>query len=77
MFPDSVHFPFSILDFEGDRKIIPMGTPVCQVIPFKRDEWESEVLPLEPFLKEKATFSVLRIIGRSYKRQFWHKKTYN
>lgn len=76
-FPDSVHFPFSILNFEGDRKIISMGTPICQVIPFKRDEWQSEILPLEPYLKEKATFSVLRMIGRSYKRQFWHKKSYN
>jgi len=76
-FPDAVHFPFSILNFEGDRKIIPMGTPICQVFPFKRDEWQSEVLPLEPYLKEKATFSILKVIGRSYKRQFWHKKTYN
>jgi hypothetical protein len=70
-FPDAVHFPFSILNFEGDR------TPICQVFPFKRDEWQSEVLPLEPYLKEKATFSILKVIGRSYKRQFWHKKTYN
>jgi len=39
--PVSVNFPFFIKkDFEG---IIPMGTPIAQVIPFKRDDWVSEV----------------------------------
>jgi hypothetical protein len=34
-----VHFPFVLNDptFEG---IIPAGTPIAQVIPFKRDSWE-------------------------------------
>lgn len=36
-----VHFPFVLKDtnFEG---LIPAGTPIAQVIPFKRDEWEIE-----------------------------------
>jgi hypothetical protein len=39
--PVSVNFPFFLRkDFEG---ILEMGTPIMQVIPFKRDEWSSEV----------------------------------
>jgi hypothetical protein len=40
--PISVNFPFFIKkDFEG---IIPMGTPLVQIIPFKRDDWKSETI---------------------------------
>ncbi len=39
--PISVNFPFFIRkDFEG---ILPMGTPIVQVIPFKRDSWKHVV----------------------------------
>jgi hypothetical protein len=38
--PQAVNFPFFIKkDFTG---VIPMGTPLMQVIPFKREDWESE-----------------------------------
>jgi len=38
--PQAINFPFFIRkDFEG---IIPTGTPIVQVIPFKRDNWEHE-----------------------------------
>jgi hypothetical protein len=40
--PISVNFPFFIRkDFEG---MIPMGTPIMQIIPFKRDSWSHQVL---------------------------------
>jgi len=40
--PVSINFPFFIRkDFEG---IIPMGTPIMQIIPFKREEWQHEVI---------------------------------
>lgn len=77
VFPDSVHFPFQILNFQGERIIVPAGTPVCQILPFKRDSWDSKVLEFEEGKKQKAIFQVLRYMTRSYKRQFWHKKSYN
>jgi|688.fasta_scaffold355859_2 hypothetical protein len=76
-FPDSVHFPFQILNFEGERTIVPAGTPICQIFPFKRDSWESDILEFEEGKKQKAVFKILSFINRSYKRQFWHKKSYN
>lgn len=77
IFPDSVHFPFQILDFEGERIIVDAGTPICQIFPFKRDNWDSKVLEFEEGKKQKAVSKVLKFISRSYKRQFWHKKSYN
>jgi hypothetical protein len=39
-YTDGVNFPFTLtnLDFEG---VIPAGTPMAQVIPFKRDSWKT------------------------------------
>ena len=40
--PITINFPFFIRkDFEG---LIPAGTPVIQIIPFKREEWVSSVV---------------------------------
>lgn len=38
--PSPILFPFFIRkDFEGT---IPMGTPIAQIVPFKRDDWKSK-----------------------------------
>jgi hypothetical protein len=43
---DTYHAPVNIVfvlkdkNFEG---LVPAGTPICQVIPFKRDAWEMEI----------------------------------
>jgi hypothetical protein len=40
--PVPVNFPFLMVDkWEG---IIELGTPICQVIPFRRTEWHSSVV---------------------------------
>ena len=38
-YTNPINFPFTMnnIDFEG---LIPAGTPIAQVIPFKRDEWK-------------------------------------
>lgn len=39
--PIPINFPFFLKDgFEG---MIEMGTPIMQIIPFKRDDWKSEI----------------------------------
>lgn len=61
-------------DFEG---VLEQGTPIAQIFPFKRDNWESELLP--PFSEEeqaKENFSVFSKANRSYQSQFWSKKVY-
>ena len=42
--PVAINFPFFLRkDFEG---MLTMGTPIMQIIPFKRDSWTHEVLSL-------------------------------
>ena len=71
-----VNFPFVINDptFEG---YIPKGTPIAQVIPFKREDWEIE------FGSEKELKENLNILQQlqtkffdRYKSMFWHRKEY-
>lgn len=59
------------------RGILKQGTPMVQVIPFKRDEWKSEIV--KDFDPEKTNLQ--RRIVRSnfqngYRTKFWQKKNY-
>ncbi len=74
-YPNAVHFPFKFNKFYDDF-VIPAGTPICQVIPFKRDEWRSETLPFDEKIVKMGQSKLLKYINKSYKRQFWSKKSY-
>jgi hypothetical protein len=71
-----VHFPFVLNDSSWEG-LIPAGTPIAQVIPFKRDSWkikkgnkENEVEINETTLKLNTTFF------DRYKNKFWNRKEY-
>lgn len=69
-----VNFPFFVRrDFVG---IIPAGTPIAQAVPFKRDDWKSEVndtketkLPTYRHTMHNPPFGF-------YKKHFWSRKKY-
>lgn len=76
-YTNPVNFPFTMNNpkFEG---LIPKGTPIAQVIPFKRDSWKSQ----------KGKFKNLELIKHNenmlkseffdkYKKMFWMKKDFN
>jgi hypothetical protein len=71
-----VNFPFVINDpgFEG---LIPKGTPIAQVIPFKRDSW---IKKIEGGKALNDARSVQQSINSKffdvYKNMFWEKKQY-
>lgn len=71
-----INFPFTLNDpnFTG---LIPAGTPMVQVIPFKRDTWEMKIGG-EAEIKEanKVNSKHLTRIFNSYKVQFWSKKEF-
>jgi hypothetical protein len=75
-FTAPVNFPFVINDpnFEG---LIPKGTPMAQVIPFKRDSWRSM---LGSYKDLDALDRVIHKIGSmffdKYKTMFWTRKVY-
>lgn len=74
-YPDSVHFPFQMIDFDH-KFILEKGTPICQVFPFKRENWESSIEEFQPLMKKKAAYEILSKIKRSYKKQYWVRKSY-
>ena len=75
-FFSNINFPFVLKDknFEG---IIPAGTPIVQIIPFKRDSWVSKRGSQKDVLLAKENFNTLltMFFGR-YKTMFWQKKSY-
>jgi hypothetical protein len=73
-----VLFPFQFLDIPDGSDgpyIIPAGTPLCQFLPFKRDDWKS-VKSTETFNKDKKLFELHTTINRAYKHKFWKRKRY-
>lgn len=74
-FPVPVNFPFFIRkDFEG---IIPEGTPIAQIFPFKRTDWKSEI---DDMNQSNPPISFLTNFMNPpfnfYKRTFWKRKKY-
>jgi hypothetical protein len=60
--------------FEG---VIPQGTPIMQIIPFKREEWVSEEDPSIVDENKQHQFDSQTTLSGWYKKTFWNKKTYN
>jgi hypothetical protein len=54
-----VNFPFALTDFENEF-MIPAGTPIAQIIPFKREKWESELGGEEENNEQKTIRHMLR-----------------
>jgi hypothetical protein len=71
-----VNFPFVINDpnFEG---LIPRGTPIVQVIPFKRDSFQMKFGGQEELAEQMNIVSKLHTkFYDRYKTMFWTKKEY-
>ena len=72
-----VNFPFVLNEptkFEG---LIPAGTPMAQVIPFKRDSWEMKIGGQEEIINQNKVTSLLRTkFFDSYKTQYRQSKEY-
>ena len=72
--PVTVNFPFLIKkEFEG---VIPAGTPIIQVIPFKRDKWESKVIDNKDYVEPKDFYKIFNPPFGQYKRNWWTKKEF-
>lgn len=75
-FPAPVNFPFLIQkDFTG---IILEGTPIAQVVPFKREDWKSDI---DSNKETPVPVSFLNEVHSPpfnfYKRKFWKRKNFN
>ena len=68
------NIPFHIKDgFEG---VIPKGTPIIQIIPFKRENWESKLKKGVWAEGQSNVHSDDYKEGHWYRRRKWQKKSY-
>ena len=71
-----VNFPMVINDpnFEG---LIPKGTPIAQVIPFKREGWQMEIGSAKELKEQHSITQKLQTkFFDRYKSMFWSRKEY-
>ena len=72
-----VNFPFTLNQPEKFDGLIPAGTPIAQVIPFKRDAWQMELGTVEDFNEQANITTKLRTkFFDSYKTQYRQIKEY-
>jgi hypothetical protein len=72
-----INFPMVINDpmFEG---LIPKGTPVAQVIPFKRDKWKMKIGSKKEIEEQnKISTKLTTKFFDKYKTMFWTRKEFN
>jgi hypothetical protein len=76
-YKSAVNFPFVLNEADKFEGLIPAGTPMAQVIPFKRDAWQMEMGTMEDFNEQVKITNKLRTkFFDSYKTQYRQLKEY-
>ena len=56
--------------------IVRSGTPLYQIIPFKREDWKSVIDSYDPIAHKQMLAKIRQSFWGGYKRLFWQKKIY-
>lgn len=68
------NIPFVLKEnFQG---MIKKGTPMYQIIPFKRESWQSETAKYDKDKQLNVTYRVQQFMWGGYKKLFWNKKEF-
>jgi len=77
-----LNFMMSIKE-DGFKGTVPMGTPIAQLIPFKREKWSSVVIdnaaktdPGSHSKKRIVDSRLAKVFSGAYKKFFWSKKDF-
>jgi hypothetical protein len=79
---DGYHFPVAFpFTFKDDNftGLIEAGTPIVQVIPFKRQSWSHEIRMATEEDKnviEKVSFAISSVFNGGYAKRYWARKEY-
>lgn len=74
-YPQNVNLPFFLKkSFSG---LLPKGTPIAQLLPIKRDDWELKNDPFDAQLTQKVTTEFKSYWFRAYKKLWWQNKKFN
>jgi len=69
---NNINFPFLWTVGKGEY-LIQKGTPMVQVIPFKRDTFQNEVSLIEERKRNETENKLRTFFNNKYRRLFWHK----
>jgi hypothetical protein len=69
----SINFPFILKDPKW-QGLIPAGTPIAQIVPFKRESYEMSIAPLESKEHQKTMKMLTFHFADVYRKFFWAKK---
>lgn len=73
--PLVINFPF--VWRKGFKGVVPAGTPIIQAIPFKRDDWSSEVVDTGKSYSYEKEYEAMMPPFAWYKRKAWTRKRYS
>lgn len=77
VYNERVQLPFTFKDpnFEG---LVPAGTPIYQVIPFKRDSWKMNIINFKFYqdIFKKNDWIMKSTLFDAYRNNFWRKKDF-
>jgi hypothetical protein len=72
-----INFPFYWTQSQSiEQTLLPKGTPIALVIPFKRENWKMKIEQHDLEDEEKANMRLGQYIIDKYKRIFWKKKSF-
>ena len=71
-----VHFPTICLMERGTKLSLKRGTPIAQVIPIRREDWESRSAPWDDAARQQIEQEMAANRFNFYKDRFWKKKSY-
>ena len=74
VFPTYQNFAFFVK--QGFSGIIPRGTPMLQVLPYKREDWSMETKQFNMFDLHKQRIQIATTFTNAYKKIFWTRKKY-
>jgi len=75
LYTDIINFPFYVKD--GFSGVIPAGTPIAQIIPFKREPWKQERGGRELLIEKGEVFKLIKSkFVNAYKDFYWSRKSY-
>ncbi len=68
--------PYAFFIRKGFKGTIPRGTPMLQVFPFKREDWEMEIVEPDSRSYHRDTQLLRSVFRNAYKKIFWERKKY-
>lgn len=68
--------PYALFIKRGFKGIIPRGTPMMQVIPFKREDWQMQIVEPDSADYHRNQQRIGSVFTQPYKKMFWQRKKF-